>query len=56
MHPDLISIAGTADECREALSRYEGVVDEVTLYSPSFELSREEVIANHEAIFKTFHK
>jgi len=53
---DLISIAGTADECREALSRYEGVVDEVVFYSPSFGLSREEILANHEAILKTFGK
>ncbi len=53
---DLISIAGTAEECREALSRYEEVVDEVTLYSPSFELSREEVLANHEAILQAFRK
>lgn len=53
---DLIAVAGTADECREALSRYEGLVDEVKFYSPSFGLSREEILANHEAILKTFHK
>ena len=51
---DLISIAGTPQECRQALSRYEGVVDEVSLYSPSFGLSREEVLINHGAILDAF--
>ena len=51
---DLISIAGTPQECRQALSRYEGVVDEVSLYSPSFGLSREEVLTNHGAILDAF--
>ena len=51
---DLISIAGTPQECRQALSRYEGIVDEVSLYSPSFGLSREEVLTNHEAIMEAF--
>ena len=51
---DLISIAGTPQECRQALSRYEGIADEVSLYSPSFGLSREEVLTNHQAILEAF--
>ena len=51
---DLLSLAGTPQECRQALSRYEGVVDEVAFFSPSFGLSREEVLANHEAILEAF--
>ncbi len=53
---DLISIAGTPQECRQALSRYEGIVDEVSLYSPSFGLSREEVLINHQAILEAFDR
>ena len=53
---DLISIAGTPEECRQALSRYDEVVDEVSLYSPSFGLSREEVLTNHEAILDAFSR
>ncbi len=51
---DLISIAGTPQECRQALSRYEGIADEVSLYSPSFGLSRAEVLTNHQAILEAF--
>ena len=51
---DLFSIAGTPQDCRQALARYEGLVDEVSFYSPTFGLSREEVLTNHAAILDAF--
>ena len=51
---DLIALAGTAEECREAAKRYGGLVDEVILYTPTLGLSRSEILGNHEAILKAF--
>jgi len=36
---DDLAIAGTPDDVRAALRRYEGVLDHVVLYTPSFRLS-----------------
>lgn len=51
---DLIGLAGTPDECRAAVKRYEGLVDEVVLYTPTLGLSRAEILANHRAVIETF--
>ncbi len=53
---DLISLAGTPEEVREAAQRYEGLVDEINFYTPTLGLSRTEVLANHEAILEAFRR
>ena len=52
----LIAVAGTPAECREQLTRYEGLVDEVKFYSPTTGLSRDEVVANHQATLRAFRR
>lgn len=49
-----ICLAGTPAEVREQLHRYDGLLDFVMLYSPSFLLSKETVLANHEAMIRAF--
>ena len=53
---DLIAIAGTAEECREKMTEYEGLTDEVIVNSPSFGLSREEIALNYQHILDTFRQ
>jgi alkanesulfonate monooxygenase SsuD/methylene tetrahydromethanopterin reductase-like flavin-dependent oxidoreductase (luciferase family) len=53
---DLIALAGTPEEVREAAQRYEGLVDEINFYTPTLGLSRAEVLANHEAILTAFRR
>lgn len=51
---ETIALAGTPNEVRDGVRRYDGVVDFVMIYSPSFLLSRTEVAANHEAMLEAF--
>jgi probable F420-dependent oxidoreductase len=51
---DAIAIAGTPDECRAQLDQYEGLIDEVLFYTPTFGVSRERVAENHGLIIETF--
>lgn len=40
---DALAVAGTADDVRAGLRRYEGLLDHVVLYAPSFSLTPERV-------------
>lgn len=51
---EAMAIAGTPDECREQLARYEGIIDLPLLYSPSFGLPPERVVDNLDTIIRTF--
>jgi len=51
---DQIAIAGTADECREQLGRYEGLLDHVLLYPPSVGMRAERVRENYRLIAEMF--
>jgi probable F420-dependent oxidoreductase len=43
---DALAVAGTPDDVRAALTRYDGLLDHVILYTPSFRLAPERVHAN----------
>lgn len=43
---DTLSIAGTPEEVRAGLGRYERLVDQVQLYSPSYGMSDERIVEN----------
>lgn len=47
------AIAGTPDQCREQLHAW-GDLDVAVLFPPTFELSDEEIVANHSALLETF--
>ena len=49
-----LAFAGTPDEVRAQLSRFEGVADYVMLYAPTFLLEPEVVRAEHEAMIAAF--
>jgi alkanesulfonate monooxygenase SsuD/methylene tetrahydromethanopterin reductase-like flavin-dependent oxidoreductase (luciferase family) len=49
-----IAVAGTAEECREQLARYDGLLDHVLLYPPSFGTRPERVKENYRLIMETF--
>jgi probable F420-dependent oxidoreductase len=51
---DQVAIAGTPQECRDKLAQHQGLVDEVILTSPSFGLSRAEVVRNHQHLLAAF--
>jgi alkanesulfonate monooxygenase SsuD/methylene tetrahydromethanopterin reductase-like flavin-dependent oxidoreductase (luciferase family) len=51
---DQIAVAGTPDECREQLARYDGLLDHVLLYPPSFGVRHERVTENYRLIRETF--
>jgi len=51
---DAIAIAGTPAECRAQLARYDGLLDEALLYSPTFDLSPARVLENHRLLIETF--
>lgn len=53
---DQIAVAGTPDECRKQLARYEGIVDQAILYSPTFGLSPQRILENHRLMIETFAK
>jgi probable F420-dependent oxidoreductase len=47
---DAIAVAGTADDVRAGLRRFDGLLDHVILYSPSFSLTQERVTENALAL------
>jgi probable F420-dependent oxidoreductase len=47
---DAMALAGTAEDVRGALRRYDGLLDHVILYSQSFSLSAERAAANASAL------
>ena len=51
---DQIAIAGTADECRQQFSRYEGLLDHILLYPPSVGVRPDRVRENYRAIADVF--
>ena len=50
---DTFAIAGTPDQCREQLGAW-AVLDVAVLFPPTFQLSDEEIVANHTALIETF--
>jgi probable F420-dependent oxidoreductase len=48
------AVAGTPDECREQLQRWDGLLDEALLYSPTFTISRDRIAENHRLLIETF--
>jgi len=51
---DAIAIAGTPDECREALARYEGLIDVPVFYPPSFGLPGKDAKRARDHIIEAF--
>ncbi len=51
---DQIAIAGTSDQCRAQLARYDGLLDHVLLYPPSFGVRGDRVRDNYRLIRETF--
>lgn len=49
-----IALAGTPADVRAQLRRYDGLVDFVMIYSPSFALPPAAILANHEAMIRAF--
>jgi probable F420-dependent oxidoreductase len=50
---DTFAIAGTPDQCREQLRSW-GDLDVAVLFPPTFQLSADEIVANHRALIETF--
>ena len=51
---DALVLAGTADEVRAQARRFEGLLDTLILYSPTFAVEPDAAKANHEAIIGAF--
>ena len=51
---DAIALAGGSAEVRTALRRFDGLLDHVILYSPSFSISAERASANAHALIAAF--
>ncbi len=49
---DTMGVAGTADQVRDGLRRYEGVLDHIMLYSPSVGIAPERVQENLDSIIR----
>ncbi|MEU0499422.1 LLM class flavin-dependent oxidoreductase [Mycobacterium sp. NPDC006124] len=49
---DTMGVAGTADQVRAGLRRYEGVLDHIMLYSPSIGIAPERVQENLESLIR----
>ncbi len=49
-----IAVTGTPQKCREQLARYEGLLDHVLLYPPSFATRPERVKENYRLLCETF--
>jgi len=49
-----IAIAGTPNECREQLKKWEGLIDLPILYTPTAGVRAERVMENHRLIVETF--
>ena len=51
---DALAVAGTAEECRERLERFDGLVDRVILGGAWVGPSEERLVANHRSILEAF--
>ena len=51
---DALVLAGTADEVRAQAKKFEGLLDTLILYSPTFAVEAGETKANHEAMINAF--
>jgi probable F420-dependent oxidoreductase len=51
---DTLAVAGTAEECRDRLGRFDGLVDRVILGGAWVGPSEERLLENHRAIVETF--
>ncbi|MHB8573755.1 MAG: LLM class flavin-dependent oxidoreductase [Dehalococcoidia bacterium] len=51
---DEIAIAGTPADCRRQLDRWEGLIDEALLYSPTFAVAPARVAENHRMLIDCF--
>ncbi len=51
---DALALAGTPDEVRKQLDRFEGLFETVLLHCPMPFIDREESLANHEAMIEAF--
>lgn len=51
---DTLAVAGTAEECREQVARFDGLVDRVILGGAWVGPSWERLEENHRAIMETF--
>jgi alkanesulfonate monooxygenase SsuD/methylene tetrahydromethanopterin reductase-like flavin-dependent oxidoreductase (luciferase family) len=49
-----IAIAGTPDECREQIKKWDGLVNLPILYTPTAGISSERTMENHRLIVETF--
>jgi probable F420-dependent oxidoreductase len=49
-----IAIAGTPDECREQLKKWDGLIDLPILYTPTAGVRADRVMENHRLIVETF--
>ncbi len=49
-----MALAGTPDEVRAAARRYEGVLDHLILYAPSYGISEERAVENANKLVETF--
>ena len=47
---DQIAVAGTPDECKQALAKYDGLLDHVLLYPPSFGVKHGRLLDNYALI------
>jgi alkanesulfonate monooxygenase SsuD/methylene tetrahydromethanopterin reductase-like flavin-dependent oxidoreductase (luciferase family) len=51
---DTFALAGTPDECRRKLDRFQGLAGLVLVLSPAFRLGGDEIRDNHRMILETF--
>lgn len=51
---EAFALAGTPDECRAKLARFQGLVGLVLVLSPAFRLDGDEIRDNHRMILETF--
>lgn len=49
-----IALAGTPQECREQLHKWEGLIDLPILYTPTAGVKAERIVENHRLIIETF--
>jgi probable F420-dependent oxidoreductase len=53
---DRMALAGTADEVRAAARRYDGILDHLILYAPSYGISDERAVENANRLVETMGK
>ena len=51
---DEIAITGTAEECRDRLAAWDGILDHALFYPPSFGVRHERLLDNYALIRKVF--